>query len=102
MTILDRLMSGYSHGAAGIANALLRLSALDGDASLRDLAREAIAYEDGLFDETHGNWPDMRHVGEFWNASLVSRRAGHRPRTSRWARVARRRARARTSIAASR
>lgn len=69
VTILDRVMSGFSHGAAGIAYALLRLSALDGDTSLRELAREAIAYEDGLFDEEHGNWPDMRQVGEFWNAS---------------------------------
>lgn len=69
VTILDRVMTGFSHGAAGIAYALLRLSALDGDRSLRALAREAIAYENSLFDEGHGNWPDMRQVGEFWNAS---------------------------------
>ncbi len=69
VTILDRVMTGFSHGAAGIAYALLRLARLDGDASLLQLARAAIAYEDGLFDESHGNWPDLRQVGEYWNAS---------------------------------
>jgi lantibiotic modifying enzyme len=53
-------LTGFSHGAAGIAYALLRLNAVSGDAGYRKAAIEAIAYEDGLFDARVDNWPDLR------------------------------------------
>jgi type 2 lantibiotic biosynthesis protein LanM len=63
-SINGRFMTGLSHGAAGIALALLRLSAASGAGRFREAAEEAMAYEDSVFDETEGNWPDFRHAPE--------------------------------------
>jgi lantibiotic modifying enzyme len=54
------MLTGFSHGAAGIAYALLRLSSATGDPVYRSAAAEAIAYEDELFEPTLENWPDLR------------------------------------------
>lgn len=54
-------LSGAAHGAAGIAYALLRLFRLTGDAVYTEAAKEGIAYENELFDNTAGNWPDLRY-----------------------------------------
>ena len=53
-------MTGFSHGSAGIAAALLELAALSGEARFRELAFEALQYERSLFCAEQGNWPDMR------------------------------------------
>jgi type 2 lantibiotic biosynthesis protein LanM len=55
-----RPLTGYSHGAAGIAHALLRLAAASGQARFRDAALEAIDYERSVFDPIQGGWPDFR------------------------------------------
>ncbi|HYH12539.1 MAG TPA: type 2 lanthipeptide synthetase LanM, partial [Thermomicrobiales bacterium] len=54
-------LTGFSHGTAGIAWALLSLSAAADDARYRDAALAAIAYERSLFDPVEGNWPDLRN-----------------------------------------
>jgi type 2 lantibiotic biosynthesis protein LanM len=51
---------GFSHGAAGIAWALLELAALTGARRYREMAMEAMAYERCLFSPAMGNWPDLR------------------------------------------
>jgi lantibiotic modifying enzyme len=53
------LRAGFSHGAAGIAYALLRLHRLTNDERFRVAAQEAIAYEESLFDGGAGNWPSV-------------------------------------------
>mgnify|MGYP001023508589 CR=1 FL=1 len=53
-------LAGFSHGAAGIAWALLRLAEKTGDPRFRRTALDAIAYERSLFSEERGNWPDLR------------------------------------------
>jgi len=60
-------LAGFSHGAAGIAWALLELSAVTGEERFREVALEAIAYERSLFSLKVGNWPDLR---EFENTVL--------------------------------
>jgi lantibiotic modifying enzyme len=55
-----RNLTGYSHGAAGIALALLELGAATRDERFLDLGRAGIEYERGLYDRTEGNWPDLR------------------------------------------
>lgn len=55
-----RDLTGYSHGTAGIAVALLELSAATNDASLRALAEDAFRYERAHFSEAQQNWPDFR------------------------------------------
>lgn len=64
-----RALGGFSHGAAGIAWALLELSAaistlqaepLRRDLSFADLAFSALRYERTLFDPTSETWRDLR------------------------------------------
>ena len=57
-------LTGFSHGAAGIAFALLALHAATGDERYLDVARGAFTYEDAMFDEPTGNWRDMRTYGQ--------------------------------------
>jgi type 2 lantibiotic biosynthesis protein LanM len=59
-TISGRLLTGFSHGAAGIAYALLRLFAATREETYREAAEEGIAYEDSLFVPAIGNWLDLR------------------------------------------
>jgi type 2 lantibiotic biosynthesis protein LanM len=53
-------LAGFSHGAAGMAWALLELAALTGEQRFRTSALDAIAYERSLFSPEAGNWPDLR------------------------------------------
>lgn len=64
VTVAGRPLTGFSHGAAGIAYVLLRLTAATGDAEYREGALEAIAYEDELFDPAVDNWPDLREPAQ--------------------------------------
>ena len=53
-------LTGFSHGAAGMAWALLEAAALGGDARLRVAALDAMAYERSVFSPVARNWPDFR------------------------------------------
>ena len=53
-------LSGFAHGAAGIAWALLKLAALTGEERFRTTALAAIAHERSLFSPQAGNWRDLR------------------------------------------
>jgi type 2 lantibiotic biosynthesis protein LanM len=59
-TIGGRLLTGFSHGAAGIAYALLRLYAVTGDADFLCAAEDGFAYERRQFSPTAANWADLR------------------------------------------
>ncbi|HWT04750.1 MAG TPA: type 2 lanthipeptide synthetase LanM family protein, partial [Xanthomonadales bacterium] len=56
----QRPLTGFAHGAGGIALALLRLYEATGGVVFRDAAREAIAYERSVFVPAARNWPDFR------------------------------------------
>jgi lantibiotic modifying enzyme len=58
-TVQGKLLSGFSHGAAGIAYALALLSQKTGEKRFFDAALEAIEYEDSLFSEQNSNWLDL-------------------------------------------
>jgi type 2 lantibiotic biosynthesis protein LanM len=53
-------LTGFSHGAAGMAWALLRLATATGIGRFGTAAREAMEYERHLFAPAQGNWPDLR------------------------------------------
>jgi type 2 lantibiotic biosynthesis protein LanM len=53
-------LTGFSHGAAGIAWALLELAALTSEERFKTTALDAITYERSLFSPEAGNWPDLR------------------------------------------
>lgn len=67
-------LTGYAHGAAGIAHALLMLFKQSGETELMSAAREAIAYESSVFCADVNNWPDFRpwasppQAGQFMTA----------------------------------
>jgi type 2 lantibiotic biosynthesis protein LanM len=56
----DRPLAGISHGAAGIALALLRLYGRTGDERFRATAVGGIEFERSLFSHADQNWPDLR------------------------------------------
>ena len=53
-------LTGFSHGAAGITYALLRLYEATGNSDYLSAASEGIAYEDSLFSPEINTWPDLR------------------------------------------
>jgi lantibiotic biosynthesis protein len=53
-------LAGYSHGAAGIAVALLELYARTHDQKYFDAAEGGFAYERLLYSPQQQNWPDLR------------------------------------------
>jgi type 2 lantibiotic biosynthesis protein LanM len=53
-------LTGVSHGASGVALALLSLYARTGDRTFARTSRLALGYEAGVYDATRGNWPDYR------------------------------------------
>jgi class II lanthipeptide synthase len=54
------MLTGISHGAAGVGLALLELFAATGHEPFLAAGRGAFAYEDQCFDGERGNWPDFR------------------------------------------
>jgi type 2 lantibiotic biosynthesis protein LanM len=65
-------LAGMSHGVAGIALALLRLSAICGDERFRAAALAGIAYERSLFSPQDGNWRDLREGADEQHGALRS------------------------------
>jgi type 2 lantibiotic biosynthesis protein LanM len=59
------LPSGFAHGTAGIAWALMELAALTGEESFRAAAEAGTEYERGLFSKEAGAWVDGRDLGSF-------------------------------------
>jgi lantibiotic modifying enzyme len=53
-------LTGFAHGAAGIAWALGELADLTGLERYRAAKRAAVAYERSLFSPEAKNWPDLR------------------------------------------
>jgi lantibiotic modifying enzyme len=60
VTFEGRMLTGFSHGTAGIAYALARLHGATGDEAYRSAAIDAIASENLYFDPDLGNWLDLR------------------------------------------
>jgi len=53
-------MGGFAHGVTGIGWALTLLARATGSMRHEQLAQEAFAFEDALFDEQEQNWGDLR------------------------------------------
>jgi type 2 lantibiotic biosynthesis protein LanM len=62
MTKLDATqpLTGFSHGASGIAVALFTAGSVLGDPRYTDAALAALRYERSTFDSVAANWPDYR------------------------------------------
>jgi hypothetical protein len=57
-----RNLTGFSHGAAGIGYALLKLFHATGERRFQEAAEMAFRYERYWFDATERNWPDFREA----------------------------------------
>ncbi|MBW4508806.1 MAG: type 2 lantipeptide synthetase LanM family protein [Scytonematopsis contorta HA4267-MV1] len=68
-TIDEKLLTGFSHGAAGIAYSLLKLYAVTKNSIFLDAAKEGIAYENSVFSSTNQNWPDYRYDSSVFGIS---------------------------------
>jgi lantibiotic modifying enzyme len=55
-----RDLTGFAHGASGIACALLELFQITCDETFRCAAVEGFRYESSCYDPSEGNWPDFR------------------------------------------
>jgi type 2 lantibiotic biosynthesis protein LanM len=55
-------LTGFSHGASGIAYALFQIAALAGEEHYQKVALEAIEYERSQFVAGKGNWRDLRNL----------------------------------------
>lgn len=55
-------LTGFSHGAAGIAYALLQLYAVTDNRAYLKAAQAGISYESSVFSAKAANWPDFRPV----------------------------------------
>jgi hypothetical protein len=53
-------LTGFAHGASGIAASLLDLDRYAADGKYVAAAELAMDHEDGLLDREQGNWPDLR------------------------------------------
>jgi type 2 lantibiotic biosynthesis protein LanM len=62
-------VGGFAHGVTGIGWALTRLARASGSARHEQLAREAFAFEDALFDEEEQSWLDLRRLEGFKTAA---------------------------------
>ncbi len=56
----SRTLTGFSHGASGMAWALLELHHVTGERRFRDAALQAFRYERSCFNPNEQNWPDYR------------------------------------------
>lgn len=56
----SRPLTGFSHGAAGMALSLLKLAAVSGQERFRVGAIAAMAYEREVYSPERQNWPDLR------------------------------------------
>lgn len=62
--VSERPLTGFSHGAAGIAYSLLRLYEVTGERAYFTAAQDGIAFEQAVFSPEHSNWPDFRSTQE--------------------------------------
>lgn len=63
-TLNGQMTTGFSHGAAGIAYALLQLYGVTEDPALLETAQEAYDFETSLFVPSAKNWPEFRMPDE--------------------------------------
>ncbi|GHO83568.1 type 2 lanthipeptide synthetase LanM family protein [Dictyobacter formicarum] len=54
------LLTGYAHGAAGMALSLVKLSVVCQQERFRIAASALLSFERQLFSSAHNNWPDLR------------------------------------------
>ncbi len=68
-TFAQKPLTGFSHGAAGIAYSLLRLYKVTQQDAFLKVASEGIAYERSVFEPSVANWPNFIVSGDSENVT---------------------------------
>lgn len=71
LDLANRPLTGLGHGAAGIADALLKIYGMTDDKRFYEGALEAIEYEKTCYDSKYNNWPDYRKNPDLEKDELV-------------------------------
>src|SRR5262249_14586773 len=69
--LADPALTGFAHGASGIAHALLQFAAIDPDPRYVNAAKAAIAYETSQKLPNQGNWRDLRNEQSAESANIL-------------------------------
>lgn len=64
-----RNLTGFAHGVAGIAHALLDMYHFTQDKTYLDAAHAGFSYENHWFDKEQANWPDFRSDSPLFNTT---------------------------------
>jgi len=62
----DRPLTGFAHGAGGVAFALSRLGGVTGVGRFSDPVDDLVAYESAAYSEAAAGWPDFRKEFPFY------------------------------------
>jgi lantibiotic biosynthesis protein len=65
-------LTGFSHGAAGIVYALLKIYQITDNRKYFDIAEKGISYEDQWYNKSFKNWPDFRDTNEKQSSTSFS------------------------------
>jgi lantibiotic biosynthesis protein len=74
---VQRNLTGFAHGAAGIGYCMLRLFDKTKITEFRDAAEQAFAYENHWFNDRYCNWPDFRITAENADQIFDSKRLSY-------------------------
>jgi type 2 lantibiotic biosynthesis protein LanM len=77
--VFPQPLSGFSHGAAGVAWVLVRLAAATGDERFAAAARSGLAFERSLYRPALGNWADLREEEGQGPGAVAGDRQGGEP-----------------------
>ena len=75
-TLDGKLLTGFSHGASGIAYALICLYEETQEQTFLEAAQEAIDYEQSVFSPEARNWPDLRGEKKIFMTSWCNGASG--------------------------
>lgn len=64
-----RALTGFSHGTAGYAYTFSLLSKVTNNPKYQNAVEECLAYEQSVFSNDEGNWPDKRNLISLQNPS---------------------------------
>ncbi|HLZ61141.1 MAG TPA: type 2 lanthipeptide synthetase LanM, partial [Ktedonosporobacter sp.] len=67
------VLTGYAHGASGMALSLLQLASLSREPSFQQAALVLLAFEHSLFSAQHQNWPDLRDISKYFPGDEAQR-----------------------------
>ena len=70
ISTIDKPLTGFAHGVAGISWALSQLAEETQIVRYQKIAQKSLSYERNLYSTTFQNWPDLRNYTEYKDGAL--------------------------------